>query len=140
MNRILALATLFGLLGLCSGAWAQEGAPAWGLEMEESSLVGYGEPVWHEKDYGWLLTFRLTTSAERMLRPVSHLRFEGKDADGEVVWTGSKTVRRKDFDGSIQGGKALFVRMAFRDVPGSVASMELRFDNGATEGAEAVAE
>ncbi len=133
MNRILACLGLVGLLGFCASGWADEASPSWSWEPEEGSLVGYEAPAWHAKDYGWLLTFRLTTGADQVLRPVCYLRFEGKDADGEIVWTGSKTVRRRDLDASIQGGKSLFVRMAFRDVPDTVATMVARFENGPPE-------
>ena len=121
--------TLLAGLSLVAAATAQE-EPDWKVETKESDLVGFEALTWHAKDYGWLLTFRLTTPAEFKLRPVSHVRFEGSNAQEEIVWEDSKTIRRKDLDSSLSGSEQMFVRMLLKDVPEEVEVMRIRFDNG----------
>lgn len=135
----IRLSLIFAGMTFSGALLAAEETPEWEFEIEESELVGFESVSWFAKDYGWLMTFRLTAPSPYVIRPITHLRLEGANAEEAVVWEDSKVIRRRDMDASLGGSYKVFVRIMLDDVPEDVATMRMRFDNGDDETA-AVAE
>lgn len=107
--------------------------PSWAFEIAESEAVTFETAQWHEKQYGWLLTCRIVTTSSYLLQPVVSLELEGLNAAEKVIWTHSKTIRRKDFDTAMGGRDSYFARVLLKDIPSEVVKVVMRLDNGEEE-------
>ncbi len=126
-SRIIAFTAL---LTLCFAPFSVEAeGPDWAFEFEKSERARFAGVAWHEKDYGWLLTARFSVKSRYVIRPVTYLQFEGLDANGEIAWKASKTIRRRQLSGRLDGRVEVFIRMLFKGVPVGVVKVRARFEN-----------
>lgn len=125
---------LAGMALLLAGYAAASERPEWEFSILESERAQFEAAKFHEREDGsWLLTFRMRAKSLKLVPPISKIEFEGKvlaeeeDAEDEVVWTESLTIRRKDFEAAYGGGRSQFVRFFFKDVPPEVALVEMSY-------------
>ena len=113
-----------------------EEKPPFDFQAEPHEAVGYEAFNWLPKDYGWLLTFRFTSTSRYAIKPITHLRFEAYNDGEEVIWTDSQVVRRKDMDSVLGKGDSQFVRVLVKNLPKETKLVKMRFDDGKGEAAE----
>ncbi|MDQ8182432.1 hypothetical protein QEH57_17300 [Pelagicoccus sp. SDUM812005] len=105
-----------------------EDQPEWELTVAETNTQAVFEAVkLHPKEDAWLLTCRMRVKSLNLIPRVSEIEFKGVDAEEEVVWEHSHTIRSKDFEAAYGGGRSQFVRVFLRDVPPAVAEVQLHY-------------
>ncbi|MBD5778770.1 hypothetical protein IEN85_04655 [Pelagicoccus sp. NFK12] len=119
---------LAGLLAIGGAALlTAEEQPDWELNVMESKLAMFEAPQLHPKEDAWLFTCRMRVKSLNLIPHISKIEFKGVDAEEEVVWEKSHTIRRKDFEAAYGGGRSQFVRVFIRDVPANVKEVQLHY-------------
>ncbi len=134
MKRLLSFVFLFML----SPSYGNEDSFPLPFEITstEGSRVSIVSPKWHQRDGSWLFTCRLEAEAERLVKPVAHLLFEGfgevaKDQKEEpvAVWQHTHVTRRKFFDRNYGTRVGAFTRVIIDDIPSEVKTLKIKFVN-----------
>ncbi len=129
MKKLLSLVTLF-VASLCIANESDSPLP-FEIGESEGGRVSIVSPKWHEKDGAWLFTCRLEADAERLVKPVAHILFEGFGENDEepAIWDHKYVTRRKFFDRNYGTKVGAFTRVLVKEIPVEVKKLKIKFVN-----------